>query len=170
MNRVYVAGKFEDTERVRSAQAKLRELGFEVTHDWTGDDPGTRTGSELEEFLRECALKDYEGVLHADIVVCLNNPKCFGAMVEIGLALAWGKVVYLAGPQLRENIFWHLPEEVGMRTFPTDQAAVQAAHDDLVGAPEAIVETRRCDICGTDITVPQTSDTTECSECVEGSA
>ena len=129
--KIYVAGKFEEKEVVRDAQKRVREIGYEVTHDWTGEDPGERTGEELEAFLRDCAIGDYEGVLNADCVLLLNHDRAFGAMVETGLALAWGKVVYVVAPQVRDNIFYHLPPSMGVRLFRTLQAALEALEEDL---------------------------------------
>lgn len=127
---VYVAGKFEEGVRVREVQEKLRLLGFEVTHDWTREDPAGRTGVELEVYLQHCALKDVEGVETADFLLVLNHDRAFGAMVEMGLGLAWGRVIYLVGPQIRDNIFFHLPPGHGMRCFPDVETALAAIDED----------------------------------------
>lgn len=122
--KLYVAGKFEEAARVRQVHKRLRNAGHEITHDWTNEDPGERTGDELGAFLRDCAIKDYDGVRTADAVLVLNHPHLFGGAAEMGMALALGKPVFLVEPWLRDNIFFHLPRESGMRTFPDLDSAL----------------------------------------------
>lgn len=121
MNKVYVAGKFEDKENVRRVQQRLRDLGFEITHDWTPDDASD---------LQKSAVEDFEGVLQADFLVVLNHTLLYGAAVEIGIALGLGRPVYVIGPQVRDNVFWHLPQDYGLRTFLTEDEAFAAIEDD----------------------------------------
>jgi len=132
MARVYVAGKFEEIEAVRKAQAALRAAGHEITHDWTGENPGDRKGEELQDFLKDCAVGDYQGVLHADVVLLLNHERAFGAMVETGLAIAWGRTVYVVGAGIRDNIFFHLPDDMGIRLCDSMEDAVAAITADEV--------------------------------------
>lgn len=130
MTAIYVAAKFEEGPRVREVHERLRNLGFKITHDWTREDPANRKGVELAEFMTSCAIKDYNGVLEADIVLVLNHDRLFGGCTEMGLALAWGRTVYVVEPQIRENIFYNLPAEMGMRTFPTLEEAIVAIVED----------------------------------------
>lgn len=127
---VYVAGKFEEGPRIREVQERLRLMGFEVTHDWTREDPAGRTGDDLAAYLQACAEKDVRGVEDADFLLVLNHDRAFGAMTEMGLGLAWGRVIYLVGPQIRDNIFFHLPAEAGMRLFPDVETALAAIDED----------------------------------------
>lgn len=129
--KIYVAGKFEEKELVREIQQKLKDMGCTITHDWTVEDGAGKQGQELEDYLRSCAMADYEGVFTADAVLVLNHKLAFGAMVEMGLALAWGRVVYLVGPQVRDNIFFHLNVDMGMRPFLTIDSALSAIKADM---------------------------------------
>lgn len=131
MPKIYVAGKFEEKVRVRQVMARLVAMGYEITHDWTEEDATGLSGDELAKYLESCALADFEGVLDADCVLVLNHQAAFGAMVEMGLALGWGKVVYVVEPQIRDNIFYHLPATSGMRTFETLEKALDALQEDL---------------------------------------
>lgn len=127
---VYVAGKFEEGARVREVQEKLLLMGFEITHDWTQESAEGLTGAEREAYLQCNAEADVRGVEDADFLVVLNHDRAFGAMVEMGLGLAWGRVIYLVGPQVRDNIFFHLPAEAGMRCFPDVETALAAVDED----------------------------------------
>ena len=89
MSRVYVAGKWEDREKVRRVQARLRALGDTITHDWTNS----------REIDREEALRDIEGVKQCDMLVAVLSEEYNhrGTWVEIGAALALGRPVYIIG-------------------------------------------------------------------------
>ncbi len=110
MKRVYVAGSSAETERVTTYQHALRELGFEITHDWTV--PVLKFGSQgemLSESVRkEHAREDLEGVRSADILWFLVPPSHLtsrGAWIEFGAALMGGKKTVLSGQTSSESIF-----------------------------------------------------------------
>lgn len=100
----YVAGKFEDKERVRLAQRCIEAAGHEITHDWT---MAEAIGGRAE------AEDDMEGVKDADALLFVNvDPDLLyaGSLVEIGMALAWDKPVYFINTQhMAQNVFYHLP-------------------------------------------------------------
>ena len=100
----YVAGKFEDKERVRLAQSCIEAAGHEITHDWT---MAAAIGGRVE------AEDDMEGVKVADALLFVNvDPDLLyaGSLVEIGMALAWEKPVYFINTQhMARNVFYHLP-------------------------------------------------------------
>ena len=128
--KVYVAGKFEDRFEIRTVMNRLRAVGHEVTHDWTYEDPGDLQGDALASFLTHCAEADMNGVLEADILVLINHKLAFGAAAEMGMAIAWGKVVYVVGPEIRDNIFFHLKEADGMRLFSDLDSCLAAIEED----------------------------------------
>ena len=101
--RVYVAGKFEDASRVRIVQADLKDMGFEISFDWTHDPEAGPTQ----------AMNDYNGVMNADVVVCVfeKDYDYCGSLVEMGIALGAGKPVFVLGnaPVTRRNIFMNHP-------------------------------------------------------------
>lgn len=106
--RVYVAGKFEEAPRVRQVHTKLREMGFQITHDWTTEDATPYEGAALRAYLAACAQRDLEGVESAEAFLVLNHPKLYGGAVEMGIAISRRIPVLVVGAELRENIFFHL--------------------------------------------------------------
>lgn len=123
---VYVAGKFEEVEAVRAAQSLLQDAGFRITHDWTGESTAGKTSEEIGPFLEVCAENDYVGVTEADAVLLLNHDRAFGAMVEMGMAIARGIPVFVVGHKIRDNIFFHLNSDFGVYLFDAVDDAVEA--------------------------------------------
>lgn len=121
--KVYVGAKFEEKGNAREAQAALRALGHEITFDWTVEDDSGLSGDERELYWRACGANDVDGVRRADAVLLLNHPLAFGTMVEFGLALAWGKPIFLVGADIRNTVFFWVP---GIRRFNTVEQAVRA--------------------------------------------
>lgn len=121
--RVYVASKFENVDEVHEAQEKLQAQGHIITHDWTHERPGDRTGLELEEYLTDCAIKDMYGVKSADVVLVINCLGGKGMFVEMGMGIAWEKPIFVVFPDRLNNIFTHL---TGVETHPTIDSAVDA--------------------------------------------
>lgn len=126
MERIYVAGKFEEVVAVRAAQQALIARGYDITHDWTHESSAGLEGERLETFLTGCATDDYNGVADADAILVLNHDRAFGAMVEMGIALARGIPVFVVGYKIRDNIFFHLGSDFGMYLFDTVEEAVEA--------------------------------------------
>lgn len=126
MERIYVAGKFEEVVAVRAAQQALIARGFDITHDWTNENSAGLKGEALETFLAKCAEDDYDGVTFADAVLLLNHDRAFGAMVETGIAIARGIPVFVVGHKIRDNIFFHLGSDFGVYLFDTVEEAVEA--------------------------------------------
>lgn len=112
--RIYVASKFENTAEVWSVMDRLRGMGHVITHDWTREALGDRTGAEAEAYLVDCAQKDMAGVETADAVFVINHPAGKGMWTELGMALAWQIPVFFVCPERAMNIFTHLP---GVETF-----------------------------------------------------
>lgn len=107
--KVYVAGKYEEKEAVRYVQKQLHNMGHTITHDWTGEDLGDRTGVVAASYLRMCAEKDVKGVENADAVVLLNHKNGFGLMCEMGIAIAHKIPVFIIDAKLRDTVFFYLP-------------------------------------------------------------
>ncbi len=130
--RVYVASKFENVVEVRDAMKRLQDLGHEITHDWTNENPGDLKDIELEEFMAGCAIKDMYGVETADALLAINHPLGKGMFVEMGMAIAAGTPVFIAFPERVNNIFSHL---VGVESYPDIASAVAALDEygQLVG-------------------------------------
>jgi nucleoside 2-deoxyribosyltransferase len=99
--KIYVAGKWEERERVREVMDTLRTRGHEITFDWTYS----------EQFSKHQAELDLQGVEAADWLVFLaEKPLAYkGAYVELGMAIALGTPVALIGNGIDECIFTQLP-------------------------------------------------------------
>jgi nucleoside 2-deoxyribosyltransferase len=104
--KIYVAGKFQEKERVNKIQDYLVNIGHLITHDWTKDD-----SSLQPQFMVFSAMRDLEGVREADVLIALVDKDLpyKGLYGEIGIAIALNKPVYLLGGDLREFVFSYHP-------------------------------------------------------------
>jgi hypothetical protein len=93
----YVAAKFEEKERVQNFMRELRKCGVTITHNWTPDDDEGLEGDDRDRYLATCAADDLRGVLDADVVFFLYNPKCRGGFVEVGAAISHDIPVVVIG-------------------------------------------------------------------------
>lgn len=111
----YVASKFDNYKRVRVVCQRLRMLGHTITFDWT-------VGREFDNFGR-CvvdvkslpamdqmffAVEDMNGAKEADVLILLIEEDMCGALMEVGMALASGKLVFVVGEVKRWTIFYAL--------------------------------------------------------------
>ena len=87
----YIASKLENYEQVKYLAGKLKSAGWIQTYDWTVH------GSVKEvsiEALKEVGKKEYNGVKEADVLIVLT-PQGRGAHVELGMAIAFNKRIFL---------------------------------------------------------------------------
>ncbi len=98
---IYVAGKWEEKERVQEIMVLLREQGHVITYDWT-------TCAVAD---RHQALMDLEGVREADAFVGVfeKDLPYAGAYAEFGMACMLGIPCYLIGRAADRCIFTKLP-------------------------------------------------------------
>ena len=87
----YIASKLENYEQVRLLASLLKQSGWECTYDWTIHGSIKETNIEA---LKSVGQKEYDGVKNADVVIVLT-PQGRGTHVELGIAVALGKVVYI---------------------------------------------------------------------------
>jgi hypothetical protein len=134
--RIYLAARYTRRLELCEYKAQLEELGCTVTSRWLngshqisnlgvpiGDsgellvEKGDRAAREMcEHFAKE----DRADVYAADIVIAFTEePRSGhsrgGRHVELGLAIARGKRIYIVGP--RENVFCWLPELTHFSTW-----------------------------------------------------
>lgn len=88
----YIASKLENYEQVRSLADLLKKAGWEHTYDWTAH--GAVKEADVET-LKSIGQKEFEGVKSADVVIVLT-PQGRGTHVELGMAAALGKAIYIA--------------------------------------------------------------------------
>ena len=87
----YIASKLENHEQVKHLAGLLKAAGWEHTYDWTVHGSVKETD---EETLKAVGQKEYEGVRDADVLIVLT-PQGRGTHVELGMAIALNKAVYL---------------------------------------------------------------------------
>jgi nucleoside 2-deoxyribosyltransferase len=86
--RVYVAGNWNKRKEIRALMDRLEEMGHTITHDWTSYE---RTYTSDHARNEDCALRDVEGVVGADLLIALLTEPDYayrGTSSELGAALA----------------------------------------------------------------------------------
>lgn len=110
---VYVAGRTTDLKRVRQVQYLCKQAGWNITYDWTQniDEQSVRAEADGTDahMLATYALNDVDGVRRADVVIVMCNPALIGTLIEVGMAIAWGKRIWLCGDTDRDSVFFYLP-------------------------------------------------------------
>lgn len=123
---IYTATKWERRREMNSINARIRNLGHVVTHDWTiweEENP-----SKDDECSRHAAaMLDYAGVLQSDLLVFWDHPQANGARWECGMAIGAGKPVWIVEYH-NDVVFDGLPQ---VRTF----ASWREVLDELEATP-----------------------------------
>ena len=128
----YIASKLTNHKRVTNLANLLKLLGWEHTYDWT-----VRDSIEEIRTLKAVGQKDFNGVRNADVVIVLT-PEGKGTHVELGMAIALNKIVYICHEDDKyflcddnTSVFYWLPNVV-----------------QFVGSIEELAEKLRTDIIG----------------------
>ncbi len=87
----YISSRLNNIEQVRYVANHLRSKGWTHTYDWTFYD---LSSEDIPTSLRTIAEKECNGVQAADIVIVLT-PQGRGTHIELGMAIALGKKVYI---------------------------------------------------------------------------
>jgi nucleoside 2-deoxyribosyltransferase len=87
----YIASRLENYEQVQYLRDRLKEQEWTHTYDWTQHGSVKTISTEI---LKEVAEKEFQGVVDADVVIVLT-PQGRGTHVELGIALALGKKVFI---------------------------------------------------------------------------
>jgi nucleoside 2-deoxyribosyltransferase len=130
---VYLAGRTEDLEAVRTMRDRLLELGIRCTSQWLN--PG---GINLNNQALGAAQCIHD-ITRADALVLVNLEKIHrtgtgGRHTEVGIALMLPRPVIVYGE--RENVFHHHPavSRVPRGTSMADLA--EAIRDRIASAPQ----------------------------------
>jgi len=87
----YIASKLRNYEQVQRLARLLTLLGWEHTYDWTA----LCSIKEIDvKTLKSIGQKEFDGVKNADVVIVLT-PQGTGTHVELGMAIALNKIVYI---------------------------------------------------------------------------
>lgn len=99
--KIYLAGASEEVDQVRNYMTLVRDLGHEITHDWTELvlKQGGNPREVSEERQQTWCLKDIQGVAGADLLWLLlpESRNSFGAAFEFGFAYAIGAYTAVSG-------------------------------------------------------------------------
>jgi hypothetical protein len=101
MANFYIAGKFQDRDKVQEIQEKVKSAGHRITHDWTRHDPIKPYHEKLEK-AQKYAEHDIDGVRDADYFVMFPHSGGRTLHAELGAAIAFseeasGPEIYLLG-------------------------------------------------------------------------
>jgi nucleoside 2-deoxyribosyltransferase len=106
----YIASRLENASNVRELADKLEALGYQHTYDWTVHGSVQDQG---EARMEEVARNEARGIYESDVAIVLL-PGGRGTHCEIGLALGFGKDVWIVGPRCdesgRECAFYYCPQ------------------------------------------------------------
>jgi len=106
----YVASSFQNKKVVNEVSLLLKQLGWHHTYDWTQSERVTSL-----EALQKIGMLEKQAIANSDVVVVIL-PGGKGSHIELGLAIAWGKKIFLYSPDLEAldmqttSTFYHLPE------------------------------------------------------------
>jgi len=87
----YIASRLKNIEQVRYMASILKDNDWTHTCDWTNFDVSSE---DNVDFFRAIGEKEYDGVKAADIVIVIT-PQGQGTHIELGMAIALGKKVYI---------------------------------------------------------------------------
>ena len=100
--KIYIAAKYEESEKAKRLMNIFREEGHTITFDWTREDPDPDG---------DIAQKLVKAVKQADVLVVLmlNSHTSQGVWVEMGIALAHNIPIIAIGQAESDCIFLQHP-------------------------------------------------------------
>lgn len=117
--RVYLAGRYQERDKLKAYAEQLRGAGIVCTSRWLDEtlQPDTQLHEVSDEELIGYAIWDLQDVDEADFLVqiCDVPNTRGGAHVEFGYALKGGKQIVVVGPE--HNIFHKLPSVLKTDTW-----------------------------------------------------
>lgn len=120
---VYVAGSTKDVERVNAVQSLVREVGHQITFDWTSKEGEIRSDGDWDQHPIQGArisLLEIQACQEADLTIVLCPEKGLGCWIELGATLASGNKVWLVDSK-RDSVFWQHPH---VRKVPYEELNV----------------------------------------------
>jgi len=150
---VYVAGGFAFMSAIQEVQRALRDIGHQVTWDWTAVEKGPAEAVTDAEWAHYSKL-DLDGVRTADyVVVVLTDPEYAfqGTFCELGCALGLGKPVIIM-----DTVDPDIPAKYRLGPFYHDTGVVARARSvaetvDCARAVAAELESAALDAIETDL-------------------
>ena len=83
----YIAGKFEEIDVVHELYDRVRDLGHEISYDWTVHKK-VKPYEEHDELARSYAENELQAILDSDVFVYLTHERGTTLHMEYGAALA----------------------------------------------------------------------------------
>lgn len=90
----YIGAGLKSAEIVKNIASRLTQIGWEHTYDWTKDVNEEETTQELTTY----AKLEQQAIYDSDIVIIVL-PGGRGTHIELGMALALNKKIYLYSAQ-----------------------------------------------------------------------
>jgi hypothetical protein len=114
--KIYLAGKWEEREKIASYAKVLEERGHSITFPWF---TAHFDGSPLDQ----SAVDDARGVCAAEACIFIfeNKLPYSGAMTELGMALGRTRIL-IVGNGGDSNVFTHLPSPMIQRVETFEEA------------------------------------------------
>lgn len=105
----YVAGKFEDRERVAKVMDTLVTMGHTISCRWV-----EQVFTTDPAILKEQAIVEVQGIFDCDVfvVLFLDPFPYLNAYVELGMALASNKIVCVVGTSHEHDCIFTLLDKV----------------------------------------------------------
>ena len=113
--KVWISGAWAHRERMGQLIDQVRQMGYEITHDWTRLE---KAPNPSPQEMGMYAKFDIDGVKNADVVVAVLEDPDYpyrGTFTEIGCALGANKPTHIVWPYSLETseknaqilFFWH---------------------------------------------------------------
>lgn len=127
--KIYVASKFENYKEVEAFEDEAIKAGHKITYSWAPTARNILEGrTDRGAIKSDCATEDYLGVKNSHVFVLLLHPGLQGALVELGIALGFGKEVWLVGEYDYDVVFFHLPTQINGIVRLTKTEALEELH------------------------------------------
>lgn len=116
MKKAYVIGKFEQKEEVRRVYEMLREVGYQITCDWTTHKT-IKPYSENPQLAREYSEDEMKAITESDVVIYLSTKEGTTSKLEVGGAMLLNFIgknprqIYLVGEHNTDSP-WFMNERV----------------------------------------------------------
>lgn len=99
MIKIYIAGKYTARLRLQRYKRQLIKLGYNIVSSWLDQHEGDYE-TITNEALRTLAIRDAREVGEAEVLIIdtLDETNTGGREVELGMAIAQNKCIFLVGP------------------------------------------------------------------------
>lgn len=119
----YIGSGMKNIELVNYYAKKLEENGWEHTYNWTKNIGGNSSVEDLIKYSKE----EQQGIIDADVVIILLKAGR-GSHIELGMALALNKKIFLCSPTEDE---FTLENTVGFYQLPNIVKLVGTKDDNI---------------------------------------